>query len=105
MNMFKLPMDIQIKIFEFDTTYRDIFSKVLNEFHKVHSFWYIRFHDVDLSKEMSTAKDLTYQQAFHLAYYWNLILEQKSTLHLMIRTIMKLKKVFAIYILEQIQNI
>lgn len=71
MNMFKLPMDIQIKIFEFDTTYRDIFSKVLNEFHKVHSFWYIRFHDVDLAKEMSTAKDLTYQQAFHLAYYWN----------------------------------
>ena len=69
--MFKLPMDLQIKIYEFDTTYRDIFLKVLKEFHKVHSFWYIRFHDVDLSKEMSTAKDLTYKQAFHLAYYWN----------------------------------
>lgn len=64
-------MDIQIRIFEYDSTYRDIFSSVLKEFHKVHSFWYIRFYDVDLSKEMSTSKELTYSQAFHLAYYWN----------------------------------
>lgn len=64
-------MDIQIRIFEYDPTYRDIFSSVLKEFHKVHSFWYIRFYDVDLSKEMSTSKELTYSQAFHLAYYWN----------------------------------
>jgi hypothetical protein len=69
--MFKLPMDIQIRIFEYDPTYRNIFSSVLKEFHKVHSFWYLRFHDVDLSKEMSTSKDLTYNQAFNLAYYWN----------------------------------
>ena len=69
--MFKLPIDIQIRIYEYDPTYKDIFSNVLKEFHKVHSFWFIRFHDDDLSKEMSTAKDLTYKQAFHLAYYWN----------------------------------
>ena len=64
-------MDIQIRIYEYDPTYRDVFSNVLKEFHKVHSFWFIRFHDDDLSKEMSTSKDLTYNQAFHLAYYWN----------------------------------
>lgn len=49
-------MDIQIIIYGYDPTYRDIFSNVLKEFHKVHSFWYLRFHDVDLSKEMSTSK-------------------------------------------------
>lgn len=64
-------MDIQNRIYEFDSTYKDIFSNVLKEFHKVHSFWYLQFHDVDLSKEMSTSKDLTYNQAFNLAYYWN----------------------------------
>ena len=69
--MFKLPMDLQIKIYEFDTTYRDVFSKVLKEFHKIHSLWYLRFHDSDLSRQFSTGKNMTYRQALSLANYWN----------------------------------
>ncbi len=69
--MFKLPIDLQIKIYEYDSTYRDVFSKVLNEFHKVHSFWYIKFYNQDLSKDFSTDKNMTYRQALSLANYWN----------------------------------
>ena len=69
--MFKLPIDLQIKIYEYDSTYKDIFSKVLKEFHKVHSVWYIKFHSQDLSKDFSTDKNMTYRQALSLANYWN----------------------------------
>jgi len=76
--MFKLPMDLQIKIYEFDTTYRDVFSKVLKEFHKVHSFWYIKFHNQELSKDFSTDKNMTYSQALGLANYWNFDFNKNS---------------------------
>ena len=69
--MFKLPMDLQIKIYEFDPTYKEIFSKVLKEFHRIHSLWYLRFYNSDLSSQFSTGKNMTYKQALTLSNYWN----------------------------------
>jgi hypothetical protein len=76
--MFKLPMDLQIKIYEYDSTYKDIFSNVLKELHKVHSFWYIKFHNQELSKDFSTDKNMTYKQALGLANYWNFDFNKNS---------------------------
>jgi hypothetical protein len=79
--MFDLPMDLQIKIYEYDSTYKDIFSKVLKELHKVYNFWYLHFYNSELSAEMSTQKELTFIQAKHLCNYWNFdFLNQTYTL-------------------------
>ena len=103
--MFKLPMDIQIKIYEYDPTYRDVFSNVLKEFHKVHSFWFIRFHDDELSKEMSTSKELITVKHFILHITGILILEKKNILCLMILTIVQQRKDFVTFIQEQTLNL
>lgn len=79
--MFNLPIDLQLKIYEYDPTYKEIFSKVLKELHKVYNFWYLHFYNSELSAEFSTTKELTFTQAKHLSDYWNFdFLNQTYTL-------------------------
>ena len=69
-NLF-LPKNIWIKIFEFDTTYYDIFNTVLSELVDVSSLWKIHFHHQDLRYSFSTSKFLPLYQVKNLCEYWN----------------------------------
>ena len=67
--MFTLPKSIIIKIFEFDSTYKDIFKIVIDEFKLSTPYW--DMHS-DLMIELGfRVFRMTYKQALDKSNYWN----------------------------------
>ena len=71
-----LPNEIRGLIFEYDSTYHDVYKKVLEEFHRKTPYWRI------LNVNMSDQEDcmiygngyqftLSYEKAMNICNYWN----------------------------------
>ena len=50
MSFFKLPNEVLIKIFQFDSTYHNFYSKLINEFNEKTNFWRIKWKNYNDNK-------------------------------------------------------
>jgi len=84
MNFFnKLPVSVRNLIFEFDSTYHEIYSILRREFYLKSSFWRIKWlnKDIDYGRGSSyeTIKYDSYRhQVLGLTTYWNLVLHNTT---------------------------
>lgn len=69
--MYSLPKSILVKIYEFDSTYKIIYNKVMDEFVKSTPYWCMASNLRINNKDSFLIYRMTYKQAKEKSEFWN----------------------------------